>query len=110
MENLFVAECESAEDLMAVLEEGIRYRQTASHELNERSSRSHSILTVYIDSEVGSPKKVGFKDNTLDFGTIRRPRSETLPFSPRGYSCGGCARLFSMTTVMKRRWLCDTVP
>ncbi|XP_070206132.1 kinesin-like protein KIF17 [Littorina saxatilis] len=51
VENLFTVECETLDDLMAVLEEGLRNRQTGSHGLNEFSSRSHSVLTVTIDSE-----------------------------------------------------------
>ncbi|GFS13444.1 kinesin-like protein [Elysia marginata] len=52
VENLFTVECETIDDLMAVLEEGLRNRQTGSHGLNEFSSRSHSVLTVTIDSEM----------------------------------------------------------
>nr|XP_019923520.2 kinesin-like protein KIF12 isoform X9 [Crassostrea gigas]XP_019923521.2 kinesin-like protein KIF12 isoform X9 [Crassostrea gigas] len=55
VENLFVAECESVDDLMAVLEEGMRNRQTGSHGLNEFSSRSHSMLTLTIDTEQQDP-------------------------------------------------------
>ncbi|KAI9330368.1 P-loop containing nucleoside triphosphate hydrolase protein, partial [Zopfochytrium polystomum] len=50
VENLFVADCDVLEDCMAVLEEGMRNRTTGSHRLNENSSRSHSIMTVYVDS------------------------------------------------------------
>lgn len=51
VENLFVVECEDEEDMLAVLEEGMRYRHIASHEMNERSSRSHAILTINIERE-----------------------------------------------------------
>ncbi|XP_055957689.1 kinesin-like protein KIF12 [Patella vulgata] len=51
VENLFTIECNSMDDLSAVLEEGMRNRQTGSHGLNEFSSRSHSMLTVTIDTE-----------------------------------------------------------
>jgi|TARA_B110000285_G_C15106441_1_gene608297 cytolysin (calcineurin-like family phosphatase) len=37
--------------LVAVLHEGIKNRHSGSHELNKDSSRSHSILTVYLISE-----------------------------------------------------------
>ncbi|KAJ3416757.1 Kinesin- protein 12 [Chytridiales sp. JEL 0842] len=49
VDQLFVVDCESLEDCLAVLEEGLRNRTKGSHRLNERSSRSHSILTVYLD-------------------------------------------------------------
>ncbi len=51
VENLFVADCHVAADALACLEEGLKCRSTASHEMNERSSRSHSILTVYVDTD-----------------------------------------------------------
>lgn len=47
-----VVECTSIQDLIAVLHEGIKNRHQGSHELNKDSSRSHSILTVYLISEV----------------------------------------------------------
>jgi len=37
--------------LIAVLNEGIKNRKTGSHNLNQDSSRSHAILTVYLISE-----------------------------------------------------------
>jgi kinesin family member 12 len=49
-----VVDCTSPDDLMAVLTEGLRNRKTGSHDLNKDSSRSHSILTVYVISEIRS--------------------------------------------------------
>ena len=46
-----VVECTSIQDLNAVMYEGIKNRHQGSHELNKDSSRSHSILTVYLISE-----------------------------------------------------------
>ncbi|OAD62769.1 Kinesin-like protein KIF12 [Eufriesea mexicana] len=51
VENLFTVDCEELDDLLAVLEEGMRNRSVGSHNMNEHSSRSHSILTVSITSE-----------------------------------------------------------
>lgn len=51
MEDLTVVDCTNPEDLSAVLHEGMRNRKTGSHDLNKDSSRSHSIMTVYIISE-----------------------------------------------------------
>jgi hypothetical protein len=56
VENLFIVECEVLDDCVAVLEEGLRNRKTGSHRLNEHSSRSHSILTIYLDSETIDPE------------------------------------------------------
>jgi kinesin family member 12 len=49
-----VVECTSQQDLTAVLHEGMKNRKSGSHELNKDSSRSHSILTVYLISETAS--------------------------------------------------------
>ena len=46
-----VVECTSQQDLIAALHEGMKNRKSGSHELNKDSSRSHSILTVYLISE-----------------------------------------------------------
>ncbi|KAJ3205063.1 Kinesin- protein 12 [Dinochytrium kinnereticum] len=51
VENLFIVECESLGDCTAVLEEGLRNRKTGSHNLNEHSSRSHSIMTIYVTTK-----------------------------------------------------------
>ncbi|XP_043474477.1 kinesin-like protein KIF12 isoform X2 [Leptopilina heterotoma] len=51
VENLFTVECEELDDLLAVLEEGMRNRAVGSHNMNDHSSRSHTILTVHITSE-----------------------------------------------------------
>ena len=47
-----VVECTGQEDIIAVLHEGMKNRHQGSHELNKDSSRSHSILTVYLISEM----------------------------------------------------------
>lgn len=49
VENLFIVECASFADLMAVVQEGVSNRKVSAHELNKDSSRSHSIFTVYFD-------------------------------------------------------------
>lgn len=52
VENLFLVDCEELDDLLAVLEEGMKNRSVGSHQMNEHSSRSHTILTVHITSEI----------------------------------------------------------
>lgn len=44
-----------------MLHEGIKNRKTGSHKLNSDSSRSHSILTVYLISETKDEDKHVFK-------------------------------------------------
>ncbi|XP_058831163.1 kinesin-like protein KIF12 isoform X2 [Topomyia yanbarensis] len=51
VENLFTVDCEELDDLLAVLEEGMRNRSVGCHSMNDYSSRSHTILTVHITSE-----------------------------------------------------------
>ncbi|GBO07097.1 Kinesin-like protein KIF12, partial [Araneus ventricosus] len=51
-ENLFVVECEDAGDLEGVLDEGRKNRQVRAHNMNEHSSRSHTILILTLTSEV----------------------------------------------------------
>ena len=41
-------ECAELDDLLAVLEEGLKNRAIGTHNMNEHSSRSHTILTVHI--------------------------------------------------------------
>ena len=50
VESALVVTCEGLDDLIAILQEGVSNRATASHLLNKDSSRSHSILTVYFES------------------------------------------------------------
>ena len=47
-----IVECSDINDLVAVLKEGMKNRKIGSHELNKDSSRSHSILTIYVISEM----------------------------------------------------------
>lgn len=47
VEDLVIVDCTSIDDLIAVLNEGIRNRKSGSHELNKDSSRSHSLMTIY---------------------------------------------------------------
>eukprot|EP01052_Picozoa_sp_SAG31_P014889 SAG31_NODE_940_length_10870_cov_12.600501_10_plen_678_part_00 len=52
MEDLFIFSCENYDDMMVMLWEGMRRRAVGSHTLNADSSRSHSMLTLYVESEV----------------------------------------------------------
>ena len=40
--------CSSMEEVMSCLEQGAAYRSTASTQMNDHSSRSHSIFTIYL--------------------------------------------------------------
>lgn len=50
--GLRTVECATLEDAMAVVSTGTRNRHVGSHELNKDSSRSHSIMTVHVESHV----------------------------------------------------------
>ena len=54
VEELMVVDCLNIDDMIAVLNEGMKNRKSGSHELNADSSRSHSILMTYFISEVSS--------------------------------------------------------
>lgn len=50
VENLYIFECMGEEDLKKYFQMGLKNRISAAHKLNLQSSRSHSILTIRIDS------------------------------------------------------------
>ena len=54
VEGLLVIECKKPEDIVEVILQGTKNRKKGSHELNKDSSRSHTILTVYVISEFNS--------------------------------------------------------
>ena len=51
VEDLIIVDCSNVDDMISVLLEGMRNRKSGSHEMNKDSSRSHSIMTIYIISE-----------------------------------------------------------
>ena len=48
IDNLICINCLNIEDLFIILDEGIKKRKVGSHSLNNDSSRSHSVLIVYV--------------------------------------------------------------
>ena len=52
-----IVDCTSSDDLIAVLNEGIKNRKSGSHELNKDSSRSHSLMTVYVVGEMSGESR-----------------------------------------------------
>ncbi|EQC26091.1 hypothetical protein SDRG_16043 [Saprolegnia diclina VS20] len=55
VQNLLVVQCDSIDDVVAVVDEGHKNRRVGSHEMNKDSSRSHSILTLLLDQEAVDP-------------------------------------------------------
>ena len=51
VEDLYIFECTNIDDMLFMLSEGMRHRAVGSHNLNKDSSRSHSMLTFYLESE-----------------------------------------------------------
>ncbi|CAD7950744.1 unnamed protein product, partial [Amoebophrya sp. A120] len=47
--DLTMVECDTADDAIMVLQEGAKFRRTSSTKMNARSSRSHSLFTLYVD-------------------------------------------------------------
>ena len=62
-----IFECTNVDDMIAVLHEGMKNRRQGEHQLNERSSRSHSILTAYLISEIQSGEEVMKRYGKLSF-------------------------------------------
>ena len=67
MEDLIVVDCTDVDDMISVLNEGMKNRRSGSHELNKDSSRSHSILTLYIISEMKSGSQTVKKYGKIAF-------------------------------------------
>lgn len=51
VENLYIFEASSAKEVLDLYKYGVRNRVLASHNLNEVSSRSHTIFSVTIESQ-----------------------------------------------------------
>ena len=50
VDNLYTFECKTLKDVFDLFHFGLRNRVVASHKLNHASSRSHSILTLTVES------------------------------------------------------------
>eukprot|EP00794_Sanderia_malayensis_P014072 gene14072-15539_t len=55
VENIFNLECENLEEMMSALQEGLQNRKIGAHSMNDYSSRSHTMLTIQLDSEINDP-------------------------------------------------------
>jgi hypothetical protein len=53
VENLYTFECKTVDDVMALYHFGIKNKVVASHNMNNSSSRSHSMLTLTVE-QVGA--------------------------------------------------------
>lgn len=62
--DLTLQECATLQDAQEVVACGLRHRRVGSHSLNLESSRSHTILTVYIEAAPVRPE-------AADFGSTR---------------------------------------
>ena len=49
VENLYTFECKSVDDVMALYQFGIKNKVVASHNMNNSSSRSHSMLSLTVE-------------------------------------------------------------
>lgn len=63
VEDLSVVKCRGLKDLLYVIDKGLQNRHVRCHRLNSDSSRSHAMLTIYVDSEpadaAGGPNGAG---------------------------------------------------
>lgn len=51
MENLYVFECQTAEEALKLFKFGSQNKILASHQLNEFSSRSHGIFSLTVEAQ-----------------------------------------------------------
>ncbi|CAM9475989.1 unnamed protein product, partial [Hapterophycus canaliculatus] len=79
VQGLFEVELRGLHDVMAVVDEGNGNRRVSSHLLNKDSSRSHSLLTVYLDSERKDPED----------GHLVKQFGKVSPYSSR-CCCSSC--------------------
>ena len=49
VENLYVFECKTAEDVLALYHFGLKNKVVASHNMNNASSRSHTMLKLSVE-------------------------------------------------------------
>jgi len=49
VENLYTFECRSPDDVLALYHFGIRNKVVASHNMNNSSSRSHTMLSLAVE-------------------------------------------------------------
>lgn len=49
VENLYTFECKTPDDVLALYHFGIKNKVVASHNMNNASSRSHSILSLSVE-------------------------------------------------------------
>lgn len=47
---MYVNECQSSSDVVALFNQGIKNKIVASHNLNHASSRSHTIFTITVET------------------------------------------------------------
>ncbi|KAJ3235154.1 Kinesin- protein 12 [Chytriomyces hyalinus] len=104
VEHAITVDCEDLDDCIAVLEEGLKNRRTGAHRLNECSSRSHSIMTLYVenssvDGEDGGPVVTNGKISFVDLAGSERVResqaqgetlTETMSINKSLLTLGNC--------------------
>ncbi len=76
-EGLLMEEINDAKSALALIEKGNRKRRTAQTNLNNRSSRSHSILTITLkqyvkDIDMDHPREIISKTNLVDLAGSER--------------------------------------
>ncbi|KDO27451.1 hypothetical protein SPRG_07039 [Saprolegnia parasitica CBS 223.65] len=59
LEDATVASCGTYEEVMTVVLAAAANRVHSSHRLNDRSNRSHCLVTLYVDSETNGVRKYG---------------------------------------------------
>ena len=77
VENLYTFECRSAEDILALYHFGIKNKVVSSHNMNNASSRSHSMLKVTLEC-VDSKQPENTVVSTLQLVDLAGSERQTL--------------------------------
>jgi hypothetical protein len=83
--GLLEVHCGTLDDVNAVLKEGHRNRRRASHDLNQDSSRSHSVLTLYVRCDLDAlpgGRDAGAVINSAAGDSNARPPQPPAALSP----------------------------
>lgn len=72
VEGCRIVPCERAEDAIQALDWALTHRHVASHDMNERSSRSHCLVSVFVDGRHSSGSTINGRMTFVDLAGSER--------------------------------------
>eukprot|EP00392_Amoebophrya_sp_AT5.2_P013715 g13844.t1 len=79
--DLTCVQCDCFDDAICVLQEGAKYRRTGKTELNERSSRSHAVFTLYVENSANVVGETTLSNHFSKFQFVDLAGSERVKTS-----------------------------